>query len=116
GLGAYDALTSFTFQVTSQPCQTATAQSLPAGTTTVGTAVTISAGSIGCPNPQYQVWMLPPGSQTWLIAQPYGPGTTYNWSTAGWARGLYRFIIWAKDSSSLGSSGNPLGRWDSYAQ
>jgi len=115
-LGAYDSLTSFSFQVASQPCKTASAQSSPAGTAAAGTAVAITATSTGCPSPLYQVWMLPPGSQNWLIAQFYAGSATFNWATAGWARGSYLFIVWARDASSLGTSGNPLGRWDAYAQ
>jgi hypothetical protein len=76
----------------------------PPNTTTVGTTVTITASATGCPNPLYELYVLPPGGM-WTLAQPYSTSPTFTWSTAGKAAGTYRFSVWARDASSPGSAG-----------
>ena len=115
GLGTWDALTSFAYTLTSSPCMSASATTTPPGSAPAGSAVTINASTSGCPSPQYQFWMLAPGSQIWQDVQPYSSSATYNWASPS-SPGTYAFIVWIKDPSSLGLSGNYLGRWDSYAQ
>ncbi len=70
---------------------------------------------MGCPNPRYQFEMLPPGSQTWQIVQPYSSTSTYSWHTAGALQGGYKVIVKARDAASAGVAGNANGTWDTYA-
>jgi hypothetical protein len=113
-LGRYDALAS-TLYWTSKPCTAVGISSSPASTATVGTPVTISGVSpVGCPTPLYQFWILRPGSSTWQLVQAYMSSANLSWSTIGLAKGVYHFSVWARDTSSTGTSGNSLGRWDAY--
>ena len=104
---AYDAFDAFQYPLTVPSCSAITAPIAPATSTSIGTPVTISAGATGCPNPRYEIWLLPPGG-VWTLVQPYSAGGTFNWSTAGWAPGSYRFSVWARDA------GSPLA-YDSFA-
>ena len=79
-----------------------------------GTSVTFTAGASGCPNPQYQFWILPPDSSTWQIGQPYSSNATFKWPTSGLPAGNYLYSVWAMDSSSTGGSCGNLGCEDAY--
>ncbi len=115
-LGRYDAYFVLTYTLTASPCTGVTATSSPSGTASRGTPVTITGSATGCPNGQYQFEMLAPGSQTWVVVQPYSSSATFSWSTTGDAPGTYKFIVKARDASSSGTagSGNPNGSWDAY--
>src|SRR5260370_22519003 len=88
---------------------------MPQSRSAPGTAVTISGSASGCPKPLYQFWILPPGSNTWTIAQAYSTSATFSWSTTGLVGGMYLFSVWVRDTSSLGTSCNSLGCNDNYA-
>jgi hypothetical protein len=113
-LGTWDAYTSLTFHLTSTPCSSLTASSNPAGSAAAGTPVSITGTAAGCPNPQYQFWILSPGAQTWTLAIAYSSSQTFSWTTTGKPAGVYRLSVWARDASSYGKAGNSLGRWDAY--
>src|SRR4029077_1991831 len=113
-LGTWDAYTTLTYQLTSTPCAGLTATSSPPGSASAGTPVSITGNATGCPNPQYEFWVLSPGSQTWSLAKAYPATATFNWATTGKPAGLYHFSIWTEDASSYGNFGNSLGRWDAY--
>jgi len=102
------------YQLTSSPCQNVSASASPASPRSPGTPVSISGFPFGCPHPLLQFELLPPGSQTWQVVQAYSPSTTFSWSTAGLVGGTYRFIVKARDTSSVGTSGNYAGSWDAY--
>src|SRR5207245_11790484 len=70
-----------------------------------GAQVVISASS-SCPNPnpEYQLWLLPPGGP-WTIAQPYSTNATYNWEQRGLRHGNYHFLLRVRDDSSSGAFG-----------
>lgn len=106
--GRWDTYATLTFVLTSTPCT-----SVSASTSTAGPVTTISASAV-CPNPLYQFWMQAPGSTSWLKVQPYGPGSTYDFDSTGKAKGTYHFSIWARDTTSVGTSFNSSGRWDAY--
>jgi hypothetical protein len=72
----------------------------------VGATVTFTPRQSGCTN-QYKFWILPPGG-SWQVVQPYGVGTTWSWSTAGYPAGTYEVGVW-EGSSSTDSS------YESYA-
>jgi hypothetical protein len=78
------------------------------------TRVTITATGSGCPNPQYQFWVLAPGAAAWQVVQPYSATTTYGWNTTGLAPGTYRWCVWARDSGSAGLYSNFGGSWHAY--
>jgi hypothetical protein len=113
-LGRWDALTSFSYRLTTQPCTSMSLTSMPVGTTTVGTTVSITASAAGCPKPQFEFWMLAPGATTWQVVQPYSAAATLSWSTTGKLAGAYQFSVWARDISSVGTSGDSAGTWDVY--
>ena len=88
-----------------------TSPTSPAG---IGTAITVSAHASGCAHPEYHFAVLAPGATAYQTLQDYSTQTTYAWSTAGVAVGVYRFSVWAKDVNSGGATGNSAGRWDAY--
>jgi hypothetical protein len=93
-------LLTYTLQPAS-PCSTSTWNTpSPAAPQAPGTLVTLSGVAGGCPNPQYQFWIQPPGG-AWVILQPFGSSSTAVWNTTGAATGTYLFDIWVKQ---LGSS------------
>src|SRR5207245_641965 len=109
-LGCNDAFVpGFGYTLTSTPCTGLTASATPASPQTSGTTVTITGSASGCSNPQYQFWILAPGSSTWTIAQAYSTSTTFTWTTTGKPAGTYRYSVWVRDASSSGRSCNSLG-------
>jgi hypothetical protein len=65
---------------------------------TPGAAITFTASSTGCPSPEYQFWLLPPGG-AWTVKRAFG-GATWRWDTAGLATGTYQLSVWARQSGS----------------
>lgn len=108
-LGTWDAYAVLHFTITSMPCTSVSASASGAGT------VTVSGAALGCPNPQYEFWVLTPGSQTWQLSGAYSSSPTLILNMTGKPAGVYRFSVWARDASSVGLLGNGLGRWDSCA-
>lgn len=64
-----------------------------------GASVLFTANSNACSSPQYQFWLLPPGG-SWTIMQPFAGGSTWTWSTAGYAQGTYQYGVWVKQTGS----------------
>lgn len=95
-------------------CATVGVGANPASPQTSGTRVQLTATSTGCPNPNYEYWLLPPGSTTWQLGQAYGTSPTFTWNTAGLAPGPWTFSVWARDAASPGNGGNVNGTWDAY--
>ena len=93
------------------PCSMVTAAATPASPQTVGTQVQITGSAAGCPNPRYEFWLLPPGG-SWSIVQPYSTNAAFTWNTNNRPAGTYRFSVWARDASSLGTSGTPPYTYD----
>src|SRR5258708_26984995 len=111
---AFESLTSIPHTLTSRACPAVNASAAPASPQAPGTAVTFTGVASTCPSPLYQFWILTPGSSAWTIAQAYSVMATFNWSTTGQTGGLYRFSVWARDSSSTGTSCNSLGCNDAF--
>jgi len=113
-LGCEDAYFPGTaYSLTSQPCSSVAESAAPASPHPPGTPVTFTASASGCPNPLYQFWILRPGSP-WQILQAYSSTATFSWSTTGLAPGSYLYTVWARDSSSPGTSCGSLGCEDAY--
>ena len=72
-----------------------------------GTVVALSAGSVGCVNPNYEYWVQFPNG-IWYLVRGWG-GAAFNWSTAGLAPGRYTVHVWA---NNIGDSG---ATWEAYA-
>jgi spore germination protein YaaH/uncharacterized Zn-binding protein involved in type VI secretion len=95
-------------------CTNVQASPNPSSPQPYGTPVQFTLSSGNCPNPQYEVWIQPPQSSSWQLAQAYSSSTTFNWDTASHPTGSYHFSVWARDARSGGIAGNSLGSWDSY--
>jgi hypothetical protein len=80
-------------------CASATLSASPTGTVSVGQSIQLSAASSGCPSPQYEFWLMPPGG-SWTVLQSYSASATATWSTTGLAPGTYALEVWARDASS----------------
>jgi len=114
-LGCFDTyFAATTYTLTSTPCSSVTESAAPVSTAAAGTTVVFTASASGCANPQYQFWILAPGSTTWTIAQAYSPTATFTWNTTGKPAGAYRYTVWVRDASSAGTNSNNLGTFDTY--
>jgi hypothetical protein len=109
----YDAFSAFQYVLT-HSCSAMSASASPASTATVGTPVSITGSATGCANPLYEFWILPPGG-SWTLARAYSSSPTFNWTTSGQPAGSYRFSVWARDTSSQGTSGNSPNRYDAFS-
>jgi len=110
-LGRWDAFNSTQYTLNSSACSAVSIASTALASTT---AVTITAHASGCANPLYQFWILPPGASSWQMVQSYSINGKWQWNTSGATAGPYIVAVWARDSSSSGSSGNSFGRWDAF--
>jgi len=97
----YDTFSAFDFALT-PTCTALSVVAAPATTAPVGTAVTLTASPTGCPNPQFEIWLLPPGGG-WTLARGYSSAAGFTWATAGRVPGAYRFSVWARDATSSNS-------------
>lgn len=115
-LGSYDAFAGFPDTLTDAPCSAPALSAAPPTSSPAGTLVTISA-SATCAhsNPQYEFWMLPAGTSTWWLVQPYSTNATYTWNSKGAGAGREVFGVWVRDSSSAGTQGSGSARYDALA-
>jgi spore germination protein YaaH len=110
----YDAFSAFQYTLTITPCSAMSASAAPPSTAGVGTPVSITGSATGCPNPLYEFWILPPGGP-WILAQAYSSSPTFNWTTSVQPAGSYRFSVWARDTSSPGTSGTSPNTYDAFS-
>ncbi len=96
GVGA-----SFSYVTT--VCSSANITSGPASPQSPGTSVTLTGSSTGCSTPEYRFWLLAPGAATWVVQNSYSPTTTFVWSTAGAAPGVWQIGVWARQVGSASS-------------
>jgi hypothetical protein len=64
----------------------------------VGTTVTYTAHTTGCPNPVYSFWLQRPGDTWQVVAE--GPASSYRLVTSGFAPGTYNFAAWVRNAGS----------------
>jgi hypothetical protein len=102
------AITSFAVGI--DYCRAVNVNVSPSSPTSVGTGVQVDGIAVGCPLPTYAIFMLSPGSKTWVMVLPYGAigASAYNWVTTGLAKGGYRFSVWAREQLSP-------NKYDTYA-
>ncbi len=114
-LGTYDAFVGKAYTLTiAGACTSVTVGAAPASPQPSGTPVTFTGSAVGCTSPNYQFWILNPGSSTWTIAQAYSPTATFSWTTTGKVAGAYHFSVWVRDSGSPGTNSNSLGTYDAF--
>ena len=99
---------------TATPCAGASVTASPLSPMPATTQVTFKASSTNCPNPRYEFWALPPGSNAWQVLQSYSASTTFTWNTNGLAGGSYLYTVWARDAASSGTTCSYLGCNDSF--
>jgi trimeric autotransporter adhesin len=68
------------------------------GTVKVGTPVTFTASSAGCPNPVYEFWLQDTLGH-WHLMRGFG-AATWTWSNVGWGRGTYHIHVWANQQGA----------------
>jgi hypothetical protein len=98
--------TPYTWSFTVGPFITSTTPCTSAGLTAdksspqkVGTVITFTATSTGCPNPQYLFYLQSPGG-AWSLARGYG-GATWAWDTSAVpSTGNYVVDVWVRDAGS----------------
>lgn len=95
-----------TSTVTLTGCATASLTP-PTTTVAVGTRITFTANSTGCPTPVYQFWLRYPDG-TWHSMRGFGAGT-WVWNSAGFAKGTYIVRVWANNQGASTKS------WEAYA-
>jgi len=74
----------------------------PASPQAPGASVKFTATATGCPNPNYQFWLQPPGG-AWSIVQAYSTSNSWTWNTSGLAAGTYTLDVYTRDASSAAS-------------
>ena len=114
-LGCNDAFSpGAPYSLTVTPCTSVTDSATPSSPQASGTSITFTALASGCSHPLYQFWVLRPGSSTWQIVAPYSSTATFHWVTTGLPAGKYLYTVWARDSSSSGTSCSYLGCNDAF--
>ena len=96
----YDTFFPGTAYTLNTPCTSVIATAAPASPQSRGATIAFSARASGCPNPQYEFWILAPGSSTWQLVQGYSTNATFSWNTAGKPAGNYLYSVWVRDAGS----------------
>jgi len=111
---SYDSFSAFDYAVSTTNCTAMTASAAPPTSAEVGSGVTVTGSATGCPNPQYEFWLLPPGG-SWSLVRGYAASANYSWATGGRMPGTWRFSVWARDASSPGTGGTAPYTYDSFS-
>jgi len=94
-------------QYTFGACLSATASATPASPSMKGASVAVTVVSVGCANPLYEFWLMPPNG-TWHMVQPFG-GDTWTWDTSTYAAGTYGIRVWANNAGDSQASYETFG-------
>jgi hypothetical protein len=98
-----EAYASSTVTLTAPSACTSASLSPASASQPVGTAIAFTAGSGGCPNPQYQFFIqLPNGN--WSMQRAFTTDPTWSWNTTGLAAGTYTVRVWANQVGNSTSS------------
>jgi len=96
---SYESFQLVTYTLTSPTaCVGASLSSDKVSPQPAGTAVTFTATSTACSQPQYLFYVQAPGD-FWRVTQGYG-GTTFAWSTTGLVAGTYMVDVWVRQNGS----------------
>jgi len=88
--------------VVSDACKFTAISTDVASPQSIGTTVTLSAVSTGCPHtsPLYSFFRRSPDG-VWSTVQSFTAATSFVWDTTGYTAGTYLIRVWAKDVNSL---------------
>jgi len=89
-------------------CSSASASPSVASPQTIGTPVTFTASSTGCPNPLYEFFLMYPNG-TWVMEQAFSTTTTWPWNTSGLPAGTYTIHVWANQQGAALSPYEAVG-------
>jgi spore germination protein YaaH len=104
-IAAYETTAKISFGVIA-PCNVPSLTPSVASPQTVGTAVTFTGSTTGCPTPNYRFWVQPPGG-SYAVQQDWGPGATFSWT--GLAAGTYGIEIDVRNQGSTVSYDSARG-------
>jgi hypothetical protein len=93
--------------VTLTGCTSASVSGMPLSPQAVGTSITLTASSSGCPTPVYKFWVQYPDG-TWHLLRDFSPTAAFVWNTMGLAKGTYTVRVWANNQ------GAATNTWESY--
>jgi polyvinyl alcohol dehydrogenase (cytochrome) len=77
------------------------------GSSTVGASVLFTATSSGCSTPLYELWLQDTAGK-WRLMRGFG-ASTWTWSTAGWAKGVYHIHAWANQQGAYSGAFETYG-------
>ncbi len=97
------------------PCTGVSVAVNPASPQPAGTAVHLTPSASGCPNPQYELWIMPPSGGGWQLGAAYMTTTAFTWTNTGLPNGTYKFSLWARDASSPGIVGTAPYTYDAFS-
>jgi IPT/TIG domain/Cysteine-rich secretory protein family len=109
GMGDFDSYVPLAYSINAAPrCTSVTLAALPAPPQPAGTQVTLTGTAIGCSSAQYEFWLLPAGSTTWIVLQGYSTSNTFTWNSTGALGGTEHLGVWARYAGSAAA-------YDTYA-
>lgn len=86
----------FTYQSANAHCTSAAVSANPASPQAVGSQVSFTGSSTGCPSPVYEFWLRTPDGM-WHMVQPFD-GNVWNWNTSTYGAGTYTIHVWANNA------------------
>jgi hypothetical protein len=81
-------------------CTGASLVSNVASPSDIGVAVTLTADSSGCDDPEFEFYGRGPGETEWTNLQAYSADETLSWTTTGEDAGTYEFQAWVREDGS----------------
>src|SRR5439155_1032807 len=108
----YETVATAYYNLADPPCATPTVAVSPVSPQGVGSMISFTTTTTNCPRPLYEFSMLPAGTSTWQLVQPYSSNATYNWNSTGALAGTEYFGVWVRDASSDGVNRSSMGRYD----
>ena len=111
-LSLYQVFAEIKYVLPAPPPCTAASVSPGPGSFAEGTTISFTATASGCANPQFEYWVLPPGSY-WQVVQAYSTNPAFSWNTAGLAPGTYQIAVWVRQLGD-GAAYYDVGAGGSY--
>jgi spore germination protein YaaH len=106
-LATYETTASITYGVIA-PCTLPSLSPSVASPQLVGTVVSFTGATGGCPTPTYRFWIQPPGG-AYTVKQDWGTAATFSWSTTGLASGTYGVEVDVRNQGSAVSYDSARG-------
>ena len=96
------------------PCAAPSVLASPSSPQPAGGTVTFTASATCQGSPEFQFWVLAPGSSSWQIVKPYSSGTTFSWDTSSLLAGTYLYSVWVRNAGGAGGVCSSLGCNDGF--